>query len=250
MAAITTAVISAGMAGYQIYQGAEQKKKAKQALNNYERQELDNAFEDIQISTMGSDLMREENQRNMATAVDVMGQAGDRAIIGGIPKLVSTMNNANQEARAYLDNQVQKRDYAIAGDNQRIEGIQENRDTANINALGQQVQAGNQDMWSGKMGMGSSLAYGARNIKGSGGQGSQLSNADVPEYLQTSGFSADPNSPYPQGEVNPNFSTPFDFATSYTAPRTGQIQSGGSPYDPFMGLPFSFGYKPIEYPNF
>lgn len=242
MAAITTSAISIGMAGYQMYQGAEQKKKAEQALNDYDRQELDNAFENIQISTVGSDLMREENQRNTATAMDTISQAGDRAIIGGVPRVVATGNNANREAQKYLDDQVIRRDYAIAGDNTRIEGLQEGRDNMNISALGQQVQAGNQDMWSGMMGVGSALAYGARNIKGGGGQdtGGGLSNADVPEHLQTSGVSADPNSPYPFGTTDPNQPVPFDFATSYQAPRTGQIQSGGNPYNPFMGFPSDF----------
>lgn len=163
-AAVTSTALSVGMGAFQAISGAKQKKEAQKALNNYERQELDNAFEDIQISTMGSDLMREENQRNTATALDVMSQAGDRAIVGGVPKLVANTNDANREAQKYLDDQVNKRAYAIAGDNSRIEGIIENRDNMNINALGQQVQAGHQDMWSGIMGVGSGLAYGARNI--------------------------------------------------------------------------------------
>ncbi|MGL4581366.1 MAG: hypothetical protein ACRCVU_00145, partial [Flavobacterium sp.] len=68
-AAIIGATASTAAAGYSIYQGSQQKKKAKAELNSYERQELINAAEQIEISTRGTDLMREESQRTVANMV-------------------------------------------------------------------------------------------------------------------------------------------------------------------------------------
>lgn len=168
MAAVTSAVIGAaglGMSAYQAIDGANRSRKAQRELNNYERQELNNAFENVQISTMGSDLMREEGARTTANLVDATQMGGARTIIGNIPRVVGASNEINREAAKMLDDQVQRREYAIAQDNARIEGITENRDNANINALSSQVDAGRQDMWSGFGSALSSAAYMGRGLK-------------------------------------------------------------------------------------
>ena len=167
-AAVTSAVVGAaglGMSAYQAIDGANRQKKAQRELNNYERQELNNAFENVQISTMGSDLLREEGARTTANLVDATQMGGARTIIGGIPRVVGASNEINREAAKMLDDQVQNREYAIAGDNSRIEGITENRDIANINALSSQVDAGRQDMWAGFGSALSSAAYMGRGLK-------------------------------------------------------------------------------------
>jgi hypothetical protein len=194
-AAITTMAIGAAAAGYQIYQGEQTKKKAQNALDAYKRQDLVNPFKDVQISTMGSDLMREENQRTSADLVDASRNGGIRGVMGGIPKIQAFTNDANREAQVYLDNQVQKRDYAIAGDQTALRDMKEMRDNNNINALSSQMMAGEQNMWSGIRGMGTSLSYGANNIDWSGkgskadrdraklGKGSDGSGNYTPDYL-------------------------------------------------------------------
>lgn len=165
MAAITSASISLGVAGYQAYQGYENKKKAQNAIDNYNRQDLDksNPYENMQISTVGSDLMREENQRNTANIVDAMRNGGSRGI-AMLPGVVSANNQANEAGRAYLDDQMIKRNYAIAGDKTAIRGMKEERENADLAGLGQQLQTGRQDMFSGFRGIASSAIYGANNI--------------------------------------------------------------------------------------
>jgi len=168
MAAITSAVIGAtslGMSAYQAIDGANRSKKAQRELNDYERQELNNAYEDVKISTMGSDLLREENARTTSNLVDASRMGGARTVIGGIPRIVSSTTDINREAAKMLDDQVRQREYSIAGDNARIEGITENRDNANISALSSQVEAGRQDMWSGFGSALSSAAYMGRGLK-------------------------------------------------------------------------------------
>ncbi len=164
MAAVTTTAIGLGMSGYMAYQGAQKKKEAQGLLDNYDRTDLTNPYEDVKISTIGSDLLREENQRTAAGLIDASRGAGIRGIMGAIPKIQAQTNLENKEAQKYLDDQVTRREYAIAGDKTNIRAMKENRDNANIAALSSQVEAGNQDMWNGITGVAKSAIYGANNI--------------------------------------------------------------------------------------
>jgi len=165
MAAITSSLLVAGVSGYMAYDASERERKAKNEMNNYERQTLDNAFKDIPISTVGSELMREENQRTAADLIDASRNGGIRGVFAGIPKIQSFTNTSNREARAYLDDQDIKRNYAIAGDNQNLRGIRENRDNANISSLSNQEQKAYSDKWNGISGAVSGLAYTAFAIE-------------------------------------------------------------------------------------
>ena len=169
MAAATVSAVTAGlglgMSAFQAIGGAKQKRKAKNALQRYKRQNLDasNPYENIPISTVGSDIMTEQSQMNNANAVDTLRNGGTRGI-AMIPQVVANSNRQNQEIRAYLDDQVTKRNYAIAGDKTAIRGMKEERENADLAGLGQQMQVGRQDMWSGFRGLASSGMYAANNI--------------------------------------------------------------------------------------
>jgi len=163
------AIIGLGLGIAQTIQGSKDKKDAQGELNAYERSALDNAYKNIQISTVGSDLMKEESQRTTANLTDATRAAGLRGVLGGIPKIQAQNNLANQEARKYLDDQVNQRQYAIAEDETRLRRYKEDRDIANIGALSSQVNAGKQDMWNGINGMytaassiGNELEYGSK----------------------------------------------------------------------------------------
>lgn len=166
MAGITSAAIGVGVAGLSAYQGAQQKKRGEEALE-YERQNIEKGsspYEHIQISTLGADLMREETQRQSAMAYDVLGQAGDRAILGGVGRVVAQNNLANREAQAYLDDQAIRREYAIASDEVALRQMREQRDYENIAAANSQIQAGRQAFQGGIMGIGSGIASVGRSI--------------------------------------------------------------------------------------
>lgn len=167
MAAITSAAVNAGVAGYQIYQGEQAKKKAKAAMNEYERADLENAFEDMQISTVGSDLMREELNRNSASFVDALQQGGARMVTAGLPRVQSGLISSANEARNYLDNQVITRDKLIAGDNVNLRGVRENRDIQNMAGISSMYNAGQQDSMNGVLGVVSSLGRIGRNAENS-----------------------------------------------------------------------------------
>lgn len=258
MAAGTAALIngglSLGMGAYQAIAGNKQRKDALEELNNYDRQLLDNAFKDIQISTEGVDLMRDENARTSANLIDSASNAGSRAIIGSAPRVSAATNNLNSGIANYLDEANNRREYAIAGDNARIEGIIEDRDNANIAALSSQANAGRQDTFSGLMGVASGLSYLGNNITSSNmpppavepaagtmaPAGTTFNNAPTATTLPT----------YPTASFNPNaanlpapadapmYNTPyFDFANSYQVPNS---VPGPSAYNPFAGFPSYF----------
>jgi hypothetical protein len=190
--AAATAVALSGLAlsGYQAYQGYKNNKDGKDALANYKRQNLaeSNPYKNLQISTVGSDIMRQDNQINSANAIDAMREGGSRGI-AMLPMLSAQNNQANQETRAYLDNQVLKRDYAIAGDQTAIRDMQENRENADLAGIGQQIQTGRQNMWSGIRGMGNSAMYAANNIDWNG-DGETQADKDY-SRMGGSGMSAD-----------------------------------------------------------
>jgi hypothetical protein len=108
----------------------------------------------MQISPIGSDLMREESSRNMATAMNRIGNAGTRAIIGATPKLIAEQNNVDRTIQKELDDQFQKRGYAIAGDQAQIRGMQEQREYQDLAGLGNAIDTAKQDQ---NMGMNTML---------------------------------------------------------------------------------------------
>jgi hypothetical protein len=165
MAALTTGILGVASSGFQIAKGISDKSKAKNDLRNLEVPELNNAFEDIQISTLGSDIMNEENQRTTANAVDALQSGGVRSVIGGIPQLVGQNTLANRETRNYLDQQAIRRDYAIAGDNQNIRNMTENRYLGDVQGLNNMIQQSDQNIWSGIRGVVGSAGYMGRSME-------------------------------------------------------------------------------------
>jgi len=231
MAAISSAIIGGAglaMSAYQTIDGANQAKKAQRQLNDYERQELDNAFKDIEISTLGADLLREENARTSANMVDAAQQGGSRSIIGAVPKIVGATNQINQQAARMIDDQNINREFAIAGDNARIEGITENRDMQNIGALGSQVNAGRQDMMNGIMGGMSSLAYMGRGLNTDSNTGLNPDGTPIPRpQIEGTGLLV------PMGATQPFFNN--------AGSATSMLQSR-----PPTQIPNSFTYNPME----
>jgi len=60
----------------QMISGSKEKNQARNALENYQRQQLENVQEDRTVSTLGSDLQREEAARLAATQVDALRGGG------------------------------------------------------------------------------------------------------------------------------------------------------------------------------
>lgn len=156
-AATATAIIGGlGLAkgAFDTISASNRQKQRQAELDAYQRKERENAFRNMQISTIGSDAMREESSRNIATAMNTIGNAGTRAIIGATPKLVAEQNNVNRNIQKELDDQVIKRNYAAAEDDVRLRDMQYQIENADLAGLGNAVDVARQDQ---NMGMNTML---------------------------------------------------------------------------------------------
>lgn len=153
MAVGTTAAILGGAAiaggAAKSITGAKQAKKARQAARNYQRRELRNVNEGRRISTLGSELAREEAARRNATSLEALRSGGVRGVVGGVGAVNEANIRQSRQIAADLDRQQMALDRDIARDEQRIQQMQEQRERDDLAALQGQVNAGNQQMFSG-----------------------------------------------------------------------------------------------------
>ena len=260
MAAATSMAI---MGGLTLAKGAsdtisasKRQKQAQADLDAYQRQELSNVYKDMQISTIGSDLMREESSRNIATAMNSIGNAGTRAIIGATPKLVAEQNNVDRAIQKDLDEQVQKRDYAIAGDDAQIRGMQEQREYQDLAGLGNAIDTARQDQNMGMNTMLNGVMSAASGISGSIGNstpkvkpvstlnpiGIQKPSFSKFELPSTVGMNTMLNGAmYAAGSVYDKKTDvkPSLFSSKYSVPQT----IGWSPKPISMTTGYDWGYK-------
>jgi len=152
--------------GIGIASASKQRKRTLNDLNNLKVPSLDNAFKDIQISTLGSDLLRQEGQRTSANLIDAVRSGGVRSVMSGIPQIVDANNAINNQAALLLDNQATKRDYAIAQDNARIRNINESRYQGELQGLGNRLNVANQNIWNGLNGLFTSASALANGFTG------------------------------------------------------------------------------------
>jgi hypothetical protein len=135
--------------GFQAIKGAQQARDARRALEEYQRQELRSPFEDVQVSTMGADLQREEQARLAATQTEALQGAGVRGLVGGLGRVEAGSQMMNAQIGADLDQQQRQIDMALAQDRAAIRGMQEQREYQDIAALSSQFNAGNQQFMAG-----------------------------------------------------------------------------------------------------
>ena len=144
MAMATAAQGAIGLAGgaAKFFEGRKMQRQAQQLIDNFEWKDLENAYTNKQVSTLGSDLMREENARAMATATGALREGGSRALIGGLGKVVSQSNTMNREIAANLDEQQKALDLAAAADDVRIRSMVEQRQADELAGYGEMLQQG------------------------------------------------------------------------------------------------------------
>jgi hypothetical protein len=149
--AAATAMVGIGLlgSGYQAIKGAQDARDAKNALNNYERQELSNVTEGLQVSTLGADLQREESARLAATQVGALQGVGARGVVGGLGRVEAGTQQLNRQIGADLDAQQKQLDQLYAQEQANIRGMQEQREQQDISGLSSQYNAGNQMMFQG-----------------------------------------------------------------------------------------------------
>lgn len=144
-----TGGVNAGLSIWQTIDGANREKKAQEALDNYKRQELSNPNANLQASTMGADVMREELQRNNATAFNSMQSAGARGMLAGLPAVLQNNNTISQQIGANLDQQNANNMQLEAQGNAMVQQMREQREIGDLAGLGAERNAGIQQKWNG-----------------------------------------------------------------------------------------------------
>lgn len=163
MAAITSVAVAGG--AYQAISSAKQAREAKNALQDLKIPEQTNVYKDLQVSTLGADLQKEQLGMQFSSGVDALRSGGIRGIVGGLGTLNTQQNMANRQIGADLDMQQKQIDQLVAQDEARMQGVSESRYQADVAALSSQYNAGQQGMMQGISGMAQGIASGAQMIQ-------------------------------------------------------------------------------------
>lgn len=208
-------IATAGLGIYNIIRGSKEQRDAQKALENYQRQELNNAYDNVQVSTRGADLQREEQARLASSQVDALQGAGTRGLVAGLGRVETGNQRVNLGIGANLDEQQKAIDQMKAEDDVRIRMMQENREQNDINALSSQYQAGKQDA---NMGMGNI-------VQGFGSLGNQIGFNRMNPNVQNT---ANPSSASPLVIPNQGMSMASERFNPMQNPRA--FGSSGIPY--------------------
>lgn len=129
--------------GYQKWrEGRKMQKAAQAAIDKFEWQELENPFGDLQVSTLGADLEREELGRSVASTVEALRAGGTRGLGVGAGRVLQSSIEGNRQIAAGLDQQQKQIDFAEAADEVATRNMIENRQANELAGLGQKLNVG------------------------------------------------------------------------------------------------------------
>lgn len=146
----------------QMISGASRANKARKALENYQRQELKNVTEGMRVSTLAAEMQTEEAQRRFATTVGALQSGGVRGLVGGLQTAEQAQQQQQQQIAADLDRQQVQIEQMRAQDEARIRGMQEARETQEIQGMGAELAAGRQMLNAGITGLAGTAMAGFR----------------------------------------------------------------------------------------
>lgn len=138
--------------------GFVQKKAAREKMRKLEAAALPlNAFEALQVPTEGIELQREELQRQSRQQVEMMQQAGTRAIAGGIGQLNQAQQQGFRKLGAEFSDMVYDKNIAIAEEDANKERVKEARLQGQIAQTGAQLAGARNQIFSGIGDIGTSI---------------------------------------------------------------------------------------------
>ena len=146
--AIGAGVAAAGGAA-QAISGAARARRAKKAIDSFQRQDLNNAFTDMRVSTLGAELQTEEAQRRFATSVDALASGGVRGLVGGLGRQEQLQQQSQRAIAAGLDMQQTQIDRLRAQDESQAKGNARRQGSAAVGALYGELAAGRQGFQAG-----------------------------------------------------------------------------------------------------
>lgn len=226
IAAIGLGVSAAGSIG-QMISGASRARKAKKALENYQRQELKNVTEGLRVSTLGAEMQTQEAQRRFATTVDALQSGGVRGLVGGLGAAEQQQQQVQQQIGANLDQQQAQIERMRAQDEARIQGMQEAREQQDIAGMGAELASGRQTMNAGLTGL-MQTGLSAFSMGAGAGAGKAAGTMSAGKYMKS-----------------------LDYATNVAKSRAANAFSGlGANLSQSTGVmnPVSFAPSPMPMP--
>lgn len=133
--ATASLITGAAFSGYNIIKSEKDKNEAEKAARELKRQELENPYENIQISTLKSEQQTDANLSNAATSVDALRRGGTREVLGGIPKINENSILLQNQISQDLEAQNRERQMLIARGEENIRAIRENREIGALQGL-------------------------------------------------------------------------------------------------------------------
>lgn len=144
IALVAVAAVGLGLSVYQTVDAKKKEKEAKQAADEYQRQNLTNPFENLQVSTLGADLQQQNLNNQVSTATDVLRSGGARAILGGLPSIYDSVIQANQQIATGLDQQYNQNQQAAAQGNAMVQNMNEQRERDDLLGIGNAINVAQQ----------------------------------------------------------------------------------------------------------
>lgn len=157
---------------------AKKAKKAQQAIEEYNRQQLKTVTEDLTISRQASDLQREELARTTATSIGALQAGGARTLMGGIGTVNQQAGLKSREIAAGIEKEQKILNILMSQDRARVQGLMEQREREDLAGLGQQMAVSNQNMWGGIVGAATGLVSGISGLRGDGSSSENSSSSN------------------------------------------------------------------------
>ena len=123
----------------------KEQERVQQQINDYKRFNPTNAYQDMPISTMGSDIIREDAAGMSASLIDAAASGGTRGVFSALPGITRAQQGASREAGLLMDRQIQDKARMVAADEVRLQGEYLQRDRENLAGLGAQLNAARQE---------------------------------------------------------------------------------------------------------
>ena len=135
--------------GIQYFSEKANQKKIAREIANMKEVPLTNVADGMQVSTLGSDLQKEQQAQLAATQTAALQDGGTRALLGGLGRVSANSQDVNATIAANLDQQQNQIEQIKAEDEANIRATKENRKNAKLAALSSQYNAASQNATQG-----------------------------------------------------------------------------------------------------
>lgn len=142
IATAATAGVSTVMGAAKFFQGRKMQKEGERFVENFEWQDLQNPYESLSVSTLGSDLMQEQTNIGSASSVEALRNAGTRGVLGGLGRVEANRNLVNAQTASNLDTQQKEIDRLAASQDVANQNLMEKRQTDELAGYGQMINVG------------------------------------------------------------------------------------------------------------